>query len=209
MSVTGRVTLTGTISTAEIFSMGFAFRDQNAVSLTAAASALNTMVNGIIGPGLNSRIPPIVIFTRARYQEFDLADGSLLDTVDAPLNQPGTATVGALPWQCSMVVSLRTGVATRRGRGRFYLPPFAIDTVTNGVWIASVVTGVLNNIAGAFNTYTDPALGRSVGLLAKADDALDGLIYRQVTSIDIGSVPDTQRRRRNRAVETRQIAPIA
>lgn len=49
---------------------------------------------------------------------------------------PGTATQ-SLPYQAGVVVTLRTALATKYGRGRWYLPPTAVGSLDTGGFILS------------------------------------------------------------------------
>lgn len=105
------------------------------------------------------------------------------------------------PPQVSVVASLTTG--TRRGNathGRMYLPLTAINISANDFTInvssrqtvANAVKGLLNDSLNAIaNVSLDPVVMSNKG---------EGTT-RTITTVAVGSIPDTQRRRRNRFTE--------
>jgi len=104
------------------------------------------------------------------------------------------------PWSVSTAVTLDAG-GTRRGRfGRVYLPPQAFTVDNSGQTTSTWRTTEL----AAFKTFVQGIQGTTSGgedlRLVVASEA--GGTLRDVTSLRIGSVPDTQRRRDNRVRET-------
>jgi hypothetical protein len=103
----------------------------------------------------------------------------------------GTGGV-ALPYEVALAVTLQTDTRGPRGRGRLYLPPFGVN---------SMITG------GIFNTTTVSASGEFIQkLFDDMKSAHSGIVpvvvsqrakqLHEVTSIQTGRVPDSQRRRR-------------
>lgn len=71
--------------------------------------------------------------------------------VSATAGQGGTVAGDVLPGQVSGLISLRTTNATRRGRGRVYIPfPSEADTGAQGNPTAAYLTN-LGNLAGVFD----------------------------------------------------------
>lgn len=132
-------------------------------------------------------------------------DGRYIDNMDSVIYDWETPLRGAgnsvHPPQVSVVASLTTG--TRRGNathGRMYLPMTAIPidsndftiSVSNRKTIADAVVGLLNNSIGAIADVTlDPVVMSNIG----------SGTTRTITTVAVGSIPDTQRRRRNRFTE--------
>lgn len=139
-------------------------------------------------------------------------EGSLGATFGAA-GVAGTASGTQLPPQVSLVATLHTNVA--RGlasTGRIYLPPFAVTNVVAG---------------GVLNTADAPVHARRLALLLTnlsnwpgldvAGDAGDVVVaskvragaMRRVTGVTVGTVFDTQRRRRSAYREIRHpIEPV-
>lgn len=117
----------------------------------------------------------------------------------ATVSHAGTASAATLPPQCAVVLTLRTSLATRSGRGRMYLPYWgeAIDTTTrlgNATAINAAVDALalwINNLTASTPTTTGVVVSQTHGTTAT------------ITSIDADNVIDTQRRRRNKLTSTR------
>ena len=112
----------------------------------------------------------------------------------------GTSSANALPFEVACAVSFRTDKRGPRGRGRVYLPPFAVDAMNSGLGV-----------------FTDSAIKTGGGFIQDIFDAVNGSSYaydplvvsmrgkelHKIQSIDVGNVPDSQRRRRRSQTEAR------
>lgn len=137
------------------------------------------------------------------------ADGKVVEgsTQIANYSSPvaGTSTSPILPAQVALVVQLRaagTGLATK---GRMYLPGIAHALQGNGVISNSQAQGIANN----FKTFLDAAenVSPSPGYVMNVSKGRVGVPFtaplnKRVTSVRVGTVYDTQRRRRNGLAET-------
>jgi hypothetical protein len=119
--------------------------------------------------------------------------------------QVGTGTV-IMPAQLSLAVTLNTGMAGRHGRGRAYLPWNGVAVSTSGALPTSSAAGV----AAAFKTLltglsATSLAGSGVAPVIATPSPLAGgatdLPPRPITSIGVGVVVDTQRRRRNKLAD--------
>jgi hypothetical protein len=132
---------------------------------------------------------------KLEYKDLSTANGAQYEDTITGADGAGAA----LPAQCSMVLSMFTAVGGRSHRGRVYLGPLKTTCIDgSGLFTSSPITTVGN----AFNllqqnlksfTQSDAGLHVLSSKLGTAD---------QVTSGRIGTVPDTQRRRRNKLAET-------
>lgn len=114
----------------------------------------------------------------------------------------GTAGGDPLPGEVACCVSLRTSLPTRAGRGRFYLPNPNTGAVTAGVFNNSFVSDVVEAAQyGLDNLVT----ATYVPIIYHASS----ITGTTITSVDVGSVPDVQRRRRNKLTESRQSLPVS
>lgn len=109
----------------------------------------------------------------------------------------GSATT-CMPYEVSCCVSLQTDHRGPSGKGRFYLPPMSKDSITvHGLHNMGVVSPVIV----AVGNYIDDV---------KASTDLKPIvvsrthrILNEITSINCGIVPDSQRRRRRSISEAR------
>jgi hypothetical protein len=111
---------------------------------------------------------------------------------------PGVATGGPCPPQVAVVVSHRTAKPTRAGRGRIYLPAPAISALNNGELATAAQTAFAVDMAAGYRAMTTG--GNVLCVYHRTTDTMDAVV-----SIDVGQVLDTQRRRRNKLIETRVV----
>lgn len=117
----------------------------------------------------------------------------------------GTDSANSLPTEVAVVVSLITDTAGARGRGRMYVPPMSLSNVTTGGLISS---GAGVDLLDAFEAFFEglnasTLVPDDVSVYSGADATL-----REVSTIRVGSVFDSQRRRRNAIPETYQSRAI-
>jgi len=140
------------------------------------------------------------------------SDVKIIETTTATLDQPtgkqitkamtahtlaGVDVAGVLlPPQLAVVVSLRTSLASRAGRGRFFLPGPSSGALSAGKLSAATV-GTLSTAVGTMFAALSASSLQPVLYSRKAHTVND------VISYDIGNVMDTQRRRRDGLTETR------
>lgn len=174
----------------------FRIHSEGNLSLAAAQSAWAAGVTAFGSAAYLATLAPETEFVEITTAELDPATGGQLTKTSDPRSEVGTAAVASLPFQCSPVVSLRTQDASRRGRGRFYAPSPAVDAQAGG-----------RLTAGAQTALADAAEGLINGLESTGLDAvlysLTTFVRTPITSLDVGDVIDTQRRRRNKLIEQR------
>lgn len=128
--------------------------------------------------------------------EIDIATGKQLSRLDQAHAVPGVGVGTSMPPEVAECVSLRTLLPQRAGRGRFFMPPIETGNVSAGKIAAAAVTIIVNGAAGL------------IGIL-KSNGAIPCLysrsahVTRNITSVDVGNLFDTQRRRQNKTIETR------
>ncbi len=164
--------------------------------LTSAQTAWESATGALWTGQLDALMCTDVAMTEVSTASLDEATGRQISRVATGVTRPGTAVGACLPFQCAPVVSLRTDLATRSGRGRFYLPALAEGNTTAGrLLLASqqaIVTAAQQFFASLDTGGLQPILLSRVSLA-----------QTPVTSFDVGDVIDTQRRRRNQLVEQR------
>ena len=207
-----KVTLEGTNATDEdIWTTGWRIAPSPASEPIINYPAMaNTLLESVTGAAetfwgaLQARIARGTRLNSVKVAPVD-EDGRYIDNMDSvvydwetPLRGAGSS---AHPPQVSVVASLTTG--TRRGNathGRMYLPltaiainsdDFTIDA-TNRQLIANAVVGLLDDSLGTIaDASLDPVVMSNIG----------SGTTRTITTVAVGSIPDTQRRRRNRFTE--------
>lgn len=109
----------------------------------------------------------------------------------------GAVSGSMLPSQNAVAVSLRSVNQTRRGRGRFFLPPTGVSAVgTDGQFGSGAA------VAAAAATWLEALSQELSGIdIAPVIIGYPGTRYHRVNRVRVGSVFDTQRRRRRQMTE--------
>lgn len=118
-------------------------------------------------------------------------------------NPVGSSTAQQLPLQIAAVSSHRTPQTGRRGRGRMFLPAITTAAVNHDSLFASAWQSTAANVMK--NTMEAMAYDGPGGFGWRTRPIVTGspwTSYGVITSVRIGSVPDTQRRRRRALPET-------
>lgn len=171
-------------------------------TVAGAAAALSTAVqllwNGVAPPAdsIKQLIPTTSGIDITSATEIDPLTGKNLGQVQTAQTLVGTDASGPLPPQCCVVVSMRTAVFNKSGRGRFYLPAFGVDVLAAGrlpTTARSQVTTAAQKMVQSLN-----GAGYTVCIYHRATKTHDNVV-----SVNVGDVYDTQRRRRDKLVESR------
>lgn len=174
----------------------FGIHTEGTASLAAAQTAWMDGLTAFFSAAYLATLCTDVEVTSAYTVELDVTTGSQLSKIEDPRTEAGTSTATCLPFQCTPVVSLRTAFATRSGRGRFYAPSPAVDQVAVGRLAAASQTTLADSALAMFQTLQGAALDPVI--LSRAT-----MVRTPITSLDVGDVIDTQRRRRNKLIEAR------
>jgi len=122
--------------------------------------------------------------------------------VTATVSHAGSITGNPLPYQVAVVISLLTDTATRHGRGRLYLPAPDVSMCVDGKLSSTALTNIDTGMTALFDSLNTSVL-TPVVRNRTAHSSLN------VTSARVGSVFDTQRRRRNKIPETYTAITVA
>lgn len=161
---------------------------------TNAIAALNTA--NVLPTALRALMSSQSSITSIR-AEFIGADGKLVQVAENVFLTPklGTGTI-TKPLTTAVVSSLRTGRAGRSYRGRLYWPALAVTLETANARLADTNCVAL---AGEVATFL-----KAVGTAAPGSLNMGPVVVSQtlgvatkITSISVGDIPDTQRRRRD------------
>ena len=208
-----RATYVGSLAGVENFSYGFHFTSP----ATTAANALpiaTTWFNTFWGfIGLDDLFPDEVAHQQVSVSAVNTS--GVADVASGAITGAGTAIGAPVPLQVAMVVSLRTTPQTvppGPQRGRFYLPtPASTSFSSTGLFTPAVTATVADAIEAATEELSLPAQQNMTVDRVTRNTAGDitSVVSEPVTTIQVGSVPDTQRRRRNKLVEVYATRPIA
>lgn len=114
----------------------------------------------------------------------------------------GTATGPSQPAEVALVVSLRTALANRTGRGRFYLPQPSVEALDDdGTLLAAAQTAIVDALESAWAAAN--GAGESPVVYSRTAKAT-----REITSFDVGDVFDIQTRRQNSLTQQRVSAAM-
>lgn len=98
--------------------------------------------------------------------------------------------------QTAVVLTERTALATRSGRGRIYLPCTGAAINNQGI----LTSGPIDGLADAFANLLGSLIGAgSAPVVVSQTHTMN----TDITSVSVDYVPDTQRRRRNKLVSSR------
>ena len=121
---------------------------------------------------------------------------------ESNVNIPGTSESNALPADVAIVVSLRSPVANRTGRGRFYLPQPTTNALTAVGRLDETAQDTIVDALLAAWTQANAA-GENPVIYSRTQRAT-----REINSFNVGDLFDTQRRRENALTENRVSAPM-
>jgi hypothetical protein len=113
------------------------------------------------------------------------------ETLNGTPGLPGTGSTKSLPYEVAMAVSFGTEHRGPSGRGRAYLPPPKVEAIgVGGVFLTNPVTGG----GTIFKKWFDNV--KASQDLVPVIVSRRRIILNEITSISVGIVPDSQRRRR-------------
>lgn len=155
------------------------------------------------GSGWASMTTPDVGLDRITTGEITTATGQQQALRETVTNLVGTAVGDAMPAEVALVVSLRTPLANRRGRGRFYLPqPAASTLAVDGRLDPAQQATLADSLAAAW------AAANGAGEVPVVYSRT-GREVQAITSFDVGDVFDVQTRRQNSLTQQRTSRAMA
>lgn len=193
------------LSGAETADIGFYFLSPTGTAITALKTGHDASIT-TFWSAIAAMYKPTTQMVKARIDEIDINTGHVISGVDGalPAAPAGTVNAAQLPLQCSSVVTLRTALSGASFRGRVYMPPMVTTTIdTNGylgppqpVTLASAVANYLHGVNAGSVTWEACVYSRKNSSMSV------------ITSVDVGTVIDTQRNRRSDLIETRSSAAV-
>lgn len=110
----------------------------------------------------------------------------------------GAASGNALPYEVACAVTLQTDKRGPSGRGRFYVPPLAVSSMgSGGLFSEAARTGILGGASDFLNWIKAQTPYVPVVVSPRR------IVLNTVRSVNVGIVPDSQRRRRRSQDEAR------
>lgn len=215
-----RVTFSGTMwNGQEEWSTGLFLGQKDADSDTptqTAADQIAASFETLFSAG-NMQISNAYTFDKVKLASFDANGHTVLDEVVYAAPVGGSVTGGSTtnfhPSQCALVVTLKS--ARPRGlaaKGRMYLPGTCAEVRPDG----RIMPTVANNMSGLLKTFFDSLNGNvslpgRLILAAKGTGLLPALTAQNdnVSTIALGDIIDTQRRRRNGLSEQYTLTNLA
>lgn len=170
-------------------------------SLSQAQAAAVVWSNTFWG-GFESFTTTTVTLVEVTTREIDPATGIQLALDVDTVAHAGTNVGTAMPTDVCIVCSLRTNLANRRGRGRFYMPQMASDNTLsiNGRLAGTAQTAFADALASAWSGYSGTG---SPVVYSRVNRS-----FVPITSFDVGDLFDTQRGRQDRVAEDRDDRPM-
>lgn len=178
-----------------------------AVSEAAAAatydSAMSTLWTTATN-GLDNFVPTDAGMTETEVATID-NNGHLLSHTVTPNIRAGIDANISLPKQLAIVVTTRSALPRRSGIGRWWLPPFATDTVVAGGFLSSTIQGhLVNSIAAFYASLTSGGLTPFIENRKPLKDGTPAGVVKDLVTFDIANVFREHRSRTAKIVPTRQ-----
>lgn len=179
----------------------FTLHTSGAGSLASAQSTWESATGALWTGQLDALISADVVMTEVSTASLDEETGGQISRLSVGVDRPGVAVGEMLPFQCAVAISTRSNLATRSGRGRFYLPPLAEGNTAAGRLSTSAQAGIVTAVNQFFSALDTGGL--EPVLLNRTT-----LVQTPITQFDVGDIIDTQRRRRNGLIEQRTTSAI-
>ena len=154
------------------------------------------------GTGYGAYQSSTVGIDRITTGERDILTGQQQALRETTVSIVGDVVGDALPAEVALVVSLRTALANRTGRGRFYLPqPAGTILAADGNVDPTAQQAIVDALTFAWTTAN--GAGEAPVVYSTTARAT-----RDITSFDVGDILDVQTRRTNSLTQQRIAAPM-
>jgi hypothetical protein len=171
----------------------------SAVAIAAAsagwATAWQTLWNGLAPPADNmdqlfaTNVETLSLVT----SQLDPVTGHQIARAEDDVTLLGTSAASTLPPQCSAGITWLSNLASKKGRGRMYLPPMSTSSLTAGLINTAsraIIKAAADNLLAELTAAT----------LAPVIFDRTTLVATPITIPRVGNVVNTQRRRRDKLV---------
>lgn len=209
-----RLSLQGVIASGERWSINPTFDPDGELPSDFPQASLNAMVTAALAvpipTNLKTSLSTAANLASARLEVRDSGTDALMRVAEDALTVPVAGSTGPkMPPQCALVISTRTNTPGARGRGRLYWPAPGLSLAAGTMRISAPTTAQLVADAATYFKGLQDALFTSSGGGAPWQSI--SLCVRSrankqsphVTRLEVGDVVDTQRRRRDTLIESR------
>lgn len=173
----------------------------SAATLSAAHSAWTTFVSSIVSGALGIVWPVATSITNLQTVQLDPATGRQAAQTSSSVALAGTAVGAVLSPRDSIVLSLRSILPTKAGRGRMYLPgPASTFMSATGLLLGATCTNIANACGTAMTTLK--ATSQPV-VYHRATRTVDNVV-----DVRVGGVLGSQTRRTNRVFNAYSLKTI-
>lgn len=173
----------------------------SAQSLASVHSSFVTNITAFWSAATEAIFPAGERVTGLSTTQLDPNTGKNVARAESVVSFVGTGAGNAAPPRVSIVISLVTAVPTRAGRGRLFLPAPALAQMdTNGALIGTAQTLLSTNFAAfvtAMHSLAPIVVYHAKFVVGGPNPVPSGT---EVTSVKVGSILGTQRRRTNKQV---------
>lgn len=198
---------------AEQWSTGIVFQDpglgqgeSSDAVMAAWAQDIHLSFTGLVNTALRTALSTSGTIDRVRIEYYN-GTGPLTSVVESSETPVAGLTTADQPYSSSVCLSLATGFTSSRRRGRMYWPALAAAVDGNGRFtgttsntqFAAAAVQLINMIKANYSG----ALDMEPGVYSTVDNDVT-----TVTAVRVGSIPDTQRRRRDNLVEVYATEPV-
>lgn len=168
-------------------------------SLASVHSQFVTSITTFWGAAVEAIFPSGERVTGLSTTQLDPTTGKNVARAESVVSFVGTGAGNAPPPRVSIVISLVTALPTRSGRGRLYLPAPALAQMdANGALLGAAQTLLSTNFAAfvtAMHAIAPIVVYHGITVIGGPNPVPSGT---EVTSVKVGSVLGTQRRRTNK-----------
>lgn len=200
-----RVSLKGTLPNSEVWSVNPVYQLPTG-DFPLTFTELNTIATAINGLTIPTAVrawwSSSTALTGCSLEHRQL-DGTLLAQLEQPRTSavPGTSAV-ALPMQTSVVASLRTASSSANAKGRLYWPGTGAALIAatlryDASTLSAFRDGVKTILSGVQTAISATSSGAELVVWSRTLNSA-----QEVNRLLFGNVPDVQRRRRDKAVES-------
>lgn len=194
-----RALFKGSYSTGEAWQTGFGIEDTGLSSTEDVADDIKTSFDAKDDWLRSNLLTSDNLGTLTVYRLPSPLGTPASEVAERQIGGQGTATGNGMPTQVCAVASLRSGFPGRSKRGRMYLPFRGVGRYTApGLISTTGQTVTASSLAAFFTGFNNSLSGRRVVILSTVMNTA-----YNVVSVDVGNVPDTQRRRQNALTEVR------